>query len=122
MAGELQSLTVTGTNCWTQTWDTVAGWVEAVVVEAVTASSTGDINVVFDPTLSALPEVTIVSLSSSAGDSTIHPRVQCQNTSGSNLTNDYTRIPLVDGKVQVRVTAANTNAMVRVVKLIWDSM
>ena len=111
------SITSTATNAATTVYVTnsnVKGWIEEIVIDVVSAVTTGDLTIAVQPQLGTAE--TIYDKDKVAADLTIRPRLDGSDAAGSALTNDVPWRKTVVGD-SIVLTYENCNATSRTVNV-----
>lgn len=113
-----EMLSVTCTNVsetFTQS-KAVNGLIDSIVVDVVTAGTTGTVSVVAESWVSTVANVDLVASAARTADVTVRPRFDGTDTSGNALTNDPPAMYASAGNVKLSLSdCSNTGVVFRAI-------
>jgi len=109
---ELLSVTCTNVSeTFTQS-KAINGLIDAIVVDVVTAGTTGTVSVVAEPWVSTVANVDLVASAARSADVTLRPRFDGTDTSGNALTNDPPAMYASAGNVTLSLSSCSNTGVV----------
>lgn len=116
---EIMTLTThTPTSTWycAATNSNIRGYIDEIVLDVVTAGTTGQLAIVLKPELSTLANVTLIAATNANSDLTYRPRVYPTDTAGTALSTDAARyIACGDSLIFSVTNASATNIQFKAV-------